>query len=67
MLLCSAQTIPRKVKMLSNTNRKGVVFDVGSLYAHLQVLKDVASQGAYDIHWSPLFIKAVVKSIPLSY
>ena len=40
MLLCSAQTIPRKVKMKSNTNAEDVVFDVGSLYAHLQGLKD---------------------------
>src|SRR5512144_1311319 len=40
MLLCSAQTIPRKVKMKSNTSQARVVFDVGSLYAHLQVLKD---------------------------
>lgn len=40
MLLCSAQTIPRKVKMQSNTNKEDIVFDVGSLYAHLQDLKD---------------------------
>ena len=39
MLLCSAQTIPRKVKMKSITKAE-VVFDVGSLYAHLQELKD---------------------------
>lgn len=40
MLLCSAQTIPKKVKMKSNTIEEEVVFDVGSLYAHLQGLKD---------------------------
>jgi predicted transposase YbfD/YdcC len=40
MLLCSAQTIPKKVKMKSNTIEEDVVFDVGSLYAHLQGLKD---------------------------
>src|SRR5512145_134708 len=40
MLLCSAQTIPRKVKMKSNTTTEDVVFDVGSLYAQFQGLKD---------------------------
>lgn len=39
MLLCSAQTIPRKVNVKSNTGEE-VVFDVGSLYAHLEGLKD---------------------------
>ena len=40
MLLCSAQTIPRKVKMKSNTTEAGVVFDIGSLFAYLQSLHD---------------------------
>ncbi|HSQ61082.1 MAG TPA: hypothetical protein VLT84_11765, partial [Acidobacteriota bacterium] len=40
MLLCSAQTIPRKVKMESNTSGGSMVFDVGSLYAYLQGMQD---------------------------
>ena len=40
MLMCSAQTIPRKVKMKSNTSAGAVLFDVGSLYAQLQEMKD---------------------------
>jgi predicted transposase YbfD/YdcC len=50
MLLCSAQTIPKKVKMKSNTIEEDVVFDVGSLYAHLQGLKD--SRKARGIRYS---------------
>lgn len=37
MLLCDAQNRTRKVVMESTTE---VVFDVGSLYAHLQGMKD---------------------------
>jgi predicted transposase YbfD/YdcC len=39
MLLCSAQTKPRKVKMDSNTEA-GVVINIGSLYLQLEQLKD---------------------------
>jgi hypothetical protein len=36
----SAQTIPRKVKLKTNTEEMGVVFALGSLYAHFQSLHD---------------------------
>ena len=39
MLMCSAQNTTRKVEMECNTGAE-VLFDVGSLYAHLQELKD---------------------------